>query len=84
MQVLAVALQGRVLTPAQLSAGWYLLPADAQLAAALAQQGAAWLHSVAQPVLQDSEPPGESRSCCQPGPEQVGTCWWQNSSKLGS
>ena len=60
MQVSMVALQGRVLTPAQLSAGWYLLPTDAQLAKALAQQGAAWLPSVAQPALQEAGPLGES------------------------
>ena len=69
-----VALQGRVLTPAQLLAGWYLLPADAQLAKALAQQGAAWLPSVAQRALQEAGPLGESWSCHQPGAEQLGTC----------
>ena len=61
MQVSVVALQGRVLTPAQLSEGWYLLPANAQLAKALAQQGAAWLPSVAHPaLLQEGGPLGES------------------------
>ena len=74
MQVSVVALQGRVLTPAQLSVGWYLMPADAQLAEELTQQGAAWLPSIAQPSLKEAEPLGESWSCCQPGPQQLGTC----------